>query len=165
MRILIKKSSFTPIVKDGRGVTIQYDMLPAIPAGAIPSEPEEKVTVAVQTLPPFTTFEAIKATIIKDVKARISAKILGGFQYDDEHYVTLSDYDQANFSRLYAMAGLPFLYPLTINIGRSEDQHTITFADKAEFDTFMSAVNSFIEGTRAEGRATLAAINWEIYKL
>lgn len=162
MRILIKKSQFKPIERTDKGYVIEFDPLAAIPEV---EGREEQITCVKAILPLSANSDGVKAVIASGIKKRFSNEILAGFRYDDNHFVTLSEYDQTNFSRLYAMAGLPSLYPLTINIGRSEDQHTITLADKTAFDAFITAVNTFIEGKRAECRRVLAEINWEDYEI
>lgn len=159
MRVVELKENYVPIVIKNNKIIICYDK--EYPFG----QDSNYISFYRESLPIHTSFEGIQRTIINQIKKDYSDRISKGFSYDDNHFITLSDYDQENFNRLYSLSNLNTLYPLTLNIGRSEDQHTITFNNKEEFTQFMSTVNSFIESMRRECREVLAAINWNDYKI
>ena len=136
MRIVINKKDFMPVVKSQNKYSIFFDVLP-MPSSV---ESEENINCEVQDAPLTLTEDGIKTIIINSIKARYSKEIMNGFAYDEEHFITLSEYDQTNFSRLYSLKDTESLYPLTINIGRSEDQHTILFDNKEDFEAIVQMV-------------------------
>lgn len=160
MRVVIRKDDFVPVVKHNNRYSIYFDVLPAQSF----QEGEGLISCEVKDVPLTLTEEGIKGIVIKSIKERYSKEIRKGFAYDENHYITLSDYEQTNFCRLYSMSGL-LIYPFTMDIGNSEEFNTITFEDKTEFDAFMMSVSNFIEGKRSECRQVLSDIDWTIYRL
>lgn len=158
MKVTDLKSNYIPIrVDNNNKIIICYDKQYPF------EESNEYCVFNRDRLSNNVSFENIKSIIITNIKNRYSDEIIAGFKYNDND-ITLSNYDQLNFNRLYSLSNND-IYPLNINIGRSEDQHTITFNNKSEFDEFILAVNTFIESKRKECRETLANINWDDYTI
>lgn len=159
MRVTDLKSNYIPIRINNNKIIICYDLINRF------EENNKYADYCRESLSSNTSFDTIKSIIINNIKKRYSNEIIAGFIYNEIYNITLSDYDQLNFNRLYSLSTNKDIYPLTIDIGRNENIHTITLNTKEEFDNFMLTVNTFIESKRKECKETLANINWDDYKI
>ena len=103
------------------------------------------------------TFEAVKAAIIADINARITAQIVSGMTFDEKP-VWLSIENQINFTTATA--------PCRLKIGEEEDGTPVyhEFGTKAELKAFNDACLAWKNECLDAGRAEKEGIDWEPYE-
>ena len=103
------------------------------------------------------TFEAVKAAIIADINARITAQIVSGMTFDEKP-VWLSIENQINFTTATA--------PCRLKIGEEEDGTPVyhEFGTKAELKAFNDACLAWKNECLEAGRAEKEGIDWEPYE-
>ena len=103
------------------------------------------------------TFEAVKAAIIADINARITAQIVSGMTFDEKP-VWLSIENQINFTTATA--------PCRLKIGEEEDGTPVyhEFGTKAELKAFNDACLAWKNECPDAGRAEKEGIDWEPYE-
>ena len=102
------------------------------------------------------TFEAVKAAIIADINARITAQIVSGMTFDEKP-VWLSIENQINFTTATA--------PCRLKIGEEEDGTPVyhEFGTKAELKAFNDACLAWKNECLDAGRAEKEGIDWTPY--
>ena len=102
------------------------------------------------------TFEAVKAAIIADINARITAQIVSGMTFDEKP-VWLSIENQINFTTATA--------PCRLKIGEEEDGTPVyhEFGTKAELKAFNDACLAWKNECLEAGRAEKESIDWTPY--
>ena len=102
------------------------------------------------------TFEAVKAAIIADINARITAQIVSGMTFDEKP-VWLSIENQINFTTATA--------PCRLKIGEEADGTPVyhDFETKAALKAFNDACLAWKNECLEAGRAEKESIDWTPY--
>ena len=166
IRITNLKEKFSPLVSNGRSVTIAFDYVPFYDIDENGNKVETSLgTWSVHTFTTKVNINQVKAFILEEINKRTDEAILSSFTWK-EMPVWLSTENQFNYKAAYDLAvqtngaNLPTVF----KFGDTENPKYYKFDTLEELQDFYLKAMQYINEQLAIGWAKKDSIDWSVYE-